>query len=105
PNGIAGFVLSNGSLSANQDRAEGAIRRALVEADLVDCVVSLPAQLFYSTQIAVSLWILARNKSDPRFRDRKGQTLFVYATGLGYMVDRTHRELTDAEIEGIAGTY
>jgi len=105
PNGIAGFVLSNGSLSANQDRAEGAIRRALVEADLVDCVVSLPAQLFYSTQIAVSLWFLARNKSDLRFRGRSGQTLFVYATGLGYMVDRTHKELTVSEIERIARTY
>jgi type I restriction enzyme M protein len=105
PNGLAGFVLSNGALSANQDRAEGLIRRSLIEADLVDCVVSLPPQLFYSTQIAVSLWFLARNKSDPKLRDRRGEVLFIYAAGLGHMVDRTHRDLGDREIERIAQTY
>lgn len=105
PNGIAGFVLSNGSLSANPDRAEGDIRRSIVEGDLLDCVVSLPPQLFYSTQIAVSLWFLSRNKADPKFRDRRGETLFIYAARMGYLANRTHRELRDDEITKITQTY
>ncbi len=104
PNGIAGFVLANGSMSSNQS-GEGEIRKAIIEADLVDCMVALPGQLFYTTQIPVCLWFLARNKKNGRFRDRRGETLFIDARKLGTLVDRVHRELTDADIAKIAGTY
>jgi type I restriction enzyme M protein len=90
PTGLAGFVLANGSMSSNQS-GEGEIRKAIVEADLVDCMVALPGQLFYSTQIPVCLWFLARNKKNGRFRDRRGRTLFIDARKLGTMADRTHR--------------
>ena len=104
PTGLAGFVLANGSMSSNQS-GEGEIRKAIIEADLVDCMVALPGQLFYSTQIPVCLWFLARNKKNGRFRDRRGETLFIDARKLGSMVDRTHRELTDDDLARIAGTY
>ena len=104
PGGIAGFVLANGSMSSNQS-GEGEIRKAIIEADLVDCMVTLPGQLFYSTQIPVCLWFLARDKKNGRFRDRRGNTLFIDARKLGTMADRTHRELTEADIQRIAGTY
>lgn len=102
--GLAGFVLANGSMSSNQS-GEGEIRKNIIEADLVDCMVALPGQLFYSTQIPVCLWFLARNKRNGRFRDRRGETLFIDARKLGTMADRVHRELTDADIARIAGTY
>ncbi|MEW5987754.1 MAG: N-6 DNA methylase, partial [Chloroflexota bacterium] len=105
PDGMAGLVLSNGSLSTNQDRDEGHIRRAMVEADVVDCIVALPPNMFYTTQIPACLWFLAKNKSDSRYRDRCGETLFIYAHNFGRMVDRTHRELTDDEVSLIAKTY
>ncbi len=104
PTGLAGFVLANGSMSTNQS-GEGEIRRNIIEDDLVDCMVALPGQLFYSTQIPVCLWFLARNKGNGRFRDRRGETLFIDARQLGEMVDRTHRELSDADIARIAGAY
>jgi type I restriction enzyme M protein len=104
PTGLAGFVLANGSMSSNQS-GEGEIRKAIIEADLVDCMVALPGQLFYSTQIPVCLWFLARNKRNGRFRDRRGDTLFIDARKLGTMADRVHRELLDADIAKIAGTY
>ncbi|MBK7596818.1 MAG: SAM-dependent DNA methyltransferase [Gemmatimonadetes bacterium] len=104
PNGIAGFVLANGSMSSNQS-GEGEIRKALIEADLVDCMVALPGQLFFSTQIPVCLWFLARNKKDARFRDRRGETLFIDARKMGAKISRTQIELTDADISKIAGTY
>jgi len=104
PTGLAGFVLANGSMSSNQS-GEGEIRRNIIEADLVDCMVALPGQLFYSTQIPVCLWFLARDKRNGRFRDRRGETLFIDARKLGTMVDRTHRELTEEDIRKIAGTY
>jgi type I restriction enzyme M protein len=104
PTGIAGFVLANGSMSSGQS-GEGEIRKAIVEADLVDCMVAMPGQLFYSTQIPVCLWFLARNKTNGRFRDRRGETLFIDARKLGTLVDRVHRELTDADVARIAGTY
>jgi type I restriction enzyme M protein len=105
--GMAGFVLANGSMSSNQS-GEGDIRRALIEADLVDCMVALPGQLFYSTQIPVCLWFLAKNKAaDAKrgFRDRRKQTLFIDARKLGTLIDRVHRELTDADLEKITNTY
>ncbi len=107
PDGMAGFVLANGSMSSNQS-GEGEIRRALIEADLVDCMVALPGQLFYSTQIPVCLWFLTKSKkADAKrgFRDRRGQTLFIDARKLGALIDRVHRELMDADLEKISGAY
>jgi len=114
PAGVAGFVLANGSMSSNQS-GEGEIRKNLIEADLVDCMVALPGQLFYSTQIPACLWFLARDKKRPprprageggrEGRDRRGEVLFIDARKLGRMVDRTHRELTDEDIARIANTY
>jgi type I restriction enzyme M protein len=119
PAGVAGFVLANGSMSSNQS-GEGEIRKNLIEADLVDCMVALPGQLFYSTQIPACLWFLARDRAGtgsgrsgiaastvpvPLLRDRRGQVLFIDARKMGRMVDRTHRELTDEDIARIAGTY
>jgi type I restriction enzyme M protein len=104
PTGMAGFVLANGSMSSNQS-GEGDIRKAIIEADLVDCMVALPGQLFFSTQIPVCLWFLTRNKGNGRFRSRKGETLFIDARKMGSLVDRIHRELTDDDIAKIAGTY
>jgi type I restriction enzyme M protein len=104
PTGMAGFVLANGSMSSNQS-GEGEIRKAIVEADLVDCMVALPGQLFYATQIPVCLWFLAKNKKNGRFRDRRGETLFIDARKLGTMADRVHRELLGADVAKIAGTY
>ena len=104
PNGIAGFVLANGSMSSNQS-GEGEIRKGLIEAGLVDCMVALPGQLFYSTQIPACLWFLARDRRGGRHRDRQGEILFVDARKMGRMADRTHRELTDDDIARIADTY
>jgi type I restriction enzyme M protein len=111
PNGIAGFVLANGSMSSNQS-GEGEIRRAMIEADLVDCMIALPGQLFYTTQIPACLWFVTRNKQGvmspngfTKLRDRQGETLFIDARKQGFLVDRTHRELTEAEIDRIADTY
>jgi type I restriction enzyme M protein len=104
PNGLAGFVLANGSMSSNSS-GEGEIRKAIIEADLVDCMVALPGQLFYSTQIPACLWFVARNKRNGRFRDRRGETLFIDARKMGTLVDRIHRELNNGDIAKIAGTY
>jgi type I restriction enzyme M protein len=104
PNGFAGFVLANGRMSSNQS-GEGEIRKAIVDADLVDCMVAMPGQLFYSTQIPVCLWFLSRSKNDRKRRNRKGETLFIDARKLGTLIDRVHRELTDADITRITGTY
>ena len=104
PRGIVGFVLANGSMSSNQS-GEGDIRRRIIEADLVDCMVALPGQLFYSTQIPACLWFVARNRKNGRFRDRSGETLFIDARKMGQLIDRVHRELTDEDIARIAGTY
>ncbi|MEW6386978.1 MAG: class I SAM-dependent DNA methyltransferase [Thermodesulfobacteriota bacterium] len=104
PFGLAGFVLANGSMSSNQS-GEGDIRRNIIEADLVDCMVALPGQLFYSTQIPACLWFIARDKKNKRFRDRRGETLFIDTRKMGRMIDRVHRELTEEEVARIAGTY
>ena len=102
PGGTAGFVLANGSMSSGQS-GEGEIRRAIIEADLVDCMVALPGQLFYSTQIPVCLWFLTRDKTRPRARH--GETLFLDARQMGTMIDRTHREMTVEDVARLAGTY
>jgi len=104
PTGIAGFVLANGSMSSNQS-GEGEIRRKIIEADLVDCMVALPGQLFYSTQIPVCLWFLTRSKKRNGFRKRRGETLFIDARALGTLTDRVHRELTEEDIAKIADAY
>src|SRR5437870_5146022 len=104
PTGMAGFVLANGSMSSNQS-GEGEIRRAIIEADLVDCMVTLPGQLFYSTQIPACLWFLSRDKRNGRFRDRRRETLFINASKLGHLIDRVHRELGEEEIQRVAQTY
>jgi type I restriction enzyme M protein len=111
PVGVAGFVMANGSMST-QTSNEGEIRKAIIEADLVECIVALPGQLFFTTQIPVCLWFLARNKkgrdgspSRPGLRDRTGETLFIDARKMGVLVDRIHRELTPEEIKKISDTY
>ena len=104
PTGLAGFVLANGSMSSNQS-GEGEIRKAIIEADLVDCMVALPGQLFYATQIPVCLWFLAKYKKNGRFRDRRGETLFIDGRKMGILKDRVHRELTEKDIFHIAETY
>jgi type I restriction enzyme M protein len=104
PTGMAGFVLANGSMQTNQS-GEGEIRKALIDADLVDCMVAMPGQLFYSTQIPVCLWFLTRNKNNGKFRDRRKETLFIDARNMGSMVDRVHRELTDLDLSLISSTY
>ena len=104
PTGLAGFILANGSMSTNTS-GEGQIRQAIIEADLVDCMVALPGQLFYSTQIPVCLWFLTRTKGNGRFRKRHGETLFIDARKMGRMASRTLRELTDADMAQITDTY
>lgn len=105
PNGVAGIVLANGSLSSNTSN-EGEIRKNLINADLVDCIVSLPGSLFYSTSIPVCLWILNRNKKQHgKFRNRENEILFIDGRNLGTMVDRRHRELSDEDIKKIAEAY
>jgi type I restriction enzyme M protein len=104
PNGVTGFVLANGSMSSNTS-GEGEIRKAIIEADLVDCMIALPGQLFYTTPIPACLWFLSRNKKHAKFRDRRGETLFIDTRKMGVLIDRTHRELTEEEVERIAKTY
>ncbi len=96
--GKMGMVLANGSLST-QAGGEGEIRKKLLEADLIDCIVAMPTQLFYSTQIPVSLWFISKNKK------QKGKTLFIDARKMGTMIDRRNRELTKEDIQKIADTY
>jgi type I restriction enzyme M protein len=124
PKGLAGFVLANGSMSSNQS-GEGEIRKNIIESDLVDCMVAMPGQLFYSTQIPVCLWFICRDKSGKpspglqppspsgrggrgegkQVRARQGETLFIDARKMGTLIDRVHRELTQEDITKIAGTY
>lgn len=107
PKGVAGFVLANGAMSSNTS-GEGEIRRRLIEADLVDCMLALPGQLFYTTQIPACLWFLTRSKAADNkrgYRNRQGETLFIDARNMGALIDRTHRELSADEIAEIAGAY
>jgi type I restriction enzyme M protein len=104
PAGVAGFVLANGSMSSHSG-GEGEIRKKIIEDNLVDCMISLPGQLFYSTQIPACLWFLARNRQNGKFRDRRGLVLFIDTRKLGHLIDRTHREFTNEELHSIARTY
>jgi len=104
PRGVAGFVMANGSMSTST-ASEGEIRKSIIEADLVDCMIAMPGQLFYTTQIPVCLWFLARNKRNGKLRDRRKETLFIDARNMGTLVDRVHKDLSDEEIGKIAGTY
>ena len=103
--GTAGIVLANGSMNSNTG-SEGDIRKAMIEAGVVDCMVALPAQLFYNTMIPACLWFLAKNrKTDKRFRDRSKEILFIDARNLGTMINRRNKELSDTDIALIADTY
>jgi type I restriction enzyme M protein len=104
PSGVAGFVMANGSMSS-QSSGEGEIRKAIVQADVVDCMIALPGQLFYGSMIPAALWFLSRDKASGKFRDRHGEILFIDARKMGHLVDRRHRELSDEEIAKIARTY
>lgn len=104
PSGSAGFVLANGSMSTSTS-AELTIRKNLIASDIVECIVTMPGQLFYSTQIPVCLWFLTRNKAANGKRAREGEILFIDARKLGHMVDRTHRELSDEDIRKVADTF
>lgn len=98
--GVAGTVLANGSLSSNTSN-EGVIRKNMINDDVVECIVSMPGQLFYSTGIPVSLWIMRKGKTDAS----KGKILFIDARNLGHMIDRKVRELSEEDIQKIAKTY
>jgi type I restriction enzyme M protein len=105
--GVAGFVLANGSMSTNT-KGEGAIRQKMVENDLVDCMIALPGQLFYTTQIPVCLWFLSKNKKadgERGYRNREGETLFIDARKIGSMISRTQKDLGAEDIAAIAKTY
>lgn len=104
PGGIAGIVLANGSMSSNTS-TEGDIRKNMIEKDLVDCMVALPPQLFYNTQIPACLWFLARNKTNGRFRNRANHVLFIDAREFGTMISRRQKELTDDDITKISEIY
>ncbi|MBA1445606.1 MAG: type I restriction-modification system subunit M [Chromatiales bacterium] len=111
-NGVAGFVLANGSMSTST-KGEGKIRQKIIENDLVDCMIALPGQLFYTTQIPVCLWFLTKNKKsqtveghvESSHRNRQGETLFIDARNMGSMIDRTHKDLTVDDIAEIGRTY
>ena len=104
PDGVAGFVLTDGSRSSNQS-GEGEVRKSLIEAHLTDHMFALPGEILYSTQIPACLWFLARDRQNGKFRNRRGETLVIDARKLGGMVDLTHRELTDDDIARIADPY
>jgi type I restriction enzyme M protein len=104
PGGTAGIVLANGSMSSDTN-IEGEIRKNLIENDLVDCMVALPTQLFYNTQIPACLWFLARNKTNGKYRNRSGHFLFIDAREIGTMINRRQKELTDEDIASIGEIY
>ena len=104
PTGSAGFVLAKGSLTSKSS-GEGEIRKALIEARLVDCIVNLPAKLFLNTQIPASLWFLSRNKANGGYRNRTDEILFIDARNLGHLINRRTLELSHDDIQQIASTY
>ena len=104
PNGQAGFVLAKGSLTSKTS-GEGDIRKNLVEAGLIDCIVNLPAKLFLNTQIPASLWFMSRNRNNGKYRDRRNEILFIDARNLGHLINRRTKELSEADIKQITETY
>jgi len=104
PQGSAGFVLANGSLSSKSS-GEGEIRRGLVEADLIDCIVAMPEKLFFNTGIPVALWFVSKDRKGNRHRKRAGEVLFIDARKLGTLESRRLRVLSDGDIAGISGVY
>lgn len=104
PTGQAGVVLSKGALTSKTS-GEGDIRKALIEAGLIDCIVNLPAKLFLNTQIPAALWFMSRNRQNGKFRDRSKEILFIDARNLGHLINRRTRELSQEDIQKIAGTY
>ena len=104
PNGQAGFVLAKGALTSKTS-GEGDIRKELIEAGLVDCIVNLPGKLFLNTQIPACLWFMSRNKTNGKFRNRKDEILFVDARNLGHLINRRTKEFSEEDIAAIAGTY
>jgi len=104
PNGTAGIVLANGSMNSNSG-GEGEIRKNMIEGGLIDCMVALPAQLFYNTMIPACLWFLARNKTNHKFRNRSNEILFIDARKLGALINRRNKEFSDNDIALIAQTY
>ena len=104
PSGQAGVVLAKGALTSKTG-GEGDIRKALIEADLIDCIVNLPAKLFLNTQIPAALWFMSRNRKNGKFRNRSGQVLFIDSRNLGLLINRRTRELSPEDIQQIAGTY
>ncbi len=104
PTGIAGFVMANGSLSSNTS-GEGEIRKNLIEKGLVDCIVAMPSQLFYTTQIPACLWFVSRDRYDHKFRNRHDEILFIDARKMGAMVSRKNREFAAEDLNKITGTY
>ena len=104
PTGTAGIVLANGSMNSNTS-GEGEIRKNMIEANIVDCMVALPAQLFYNTMIPACLWFLARDRTNHKFRNRSNEILFIDARKLGTMINRRNKEFAPEDIAKIAGTY
>ena len=104
PTGTAGIVLANGSMNSNTG-GEGEIRKNMIEAGLVDCMVALPSQLFYNTMIPACLWFLARDRTNHKFRNRSNEILFIDTRKMGSMLNRRNRELTDEDIQKITSTY
>lgn len=104
PAGTAGFVLANGSMSSNSS-GEGEIRKNLIDADLVECIVTLPGQLFYSTQIPVCVWFVSKNKIKTGKRARNKEILFIDARKLGFMADRTHKEFTEEDLKKVTNAF
>jgi type I restriction enzyme M protein len=104
PGGQAGFVLAKGALTSKSS-GEGDIRKALIDANLIDCVVNLPAKLFLNTQIPASLWFMRRNRTNGKYRDRSGEILFIDARNMGHLINRRTRELSDKDIQQITDTY
>jgi type I restriction enzyme M protein len=104
PTGTAGIVLANGSMNSNTG-SEGEIRKNMIEARVIDCMVALPPQLFYNTQIPACLWFMARNKTNGKFRNRENEILFIDARNLGTMINRRNKELNEKDIKVISETY
>ena len=104
PNGTAGLVMANGSMSSDSN-GEGDIRKKMIEGDVIDCIISLPSNLFYTVTVSACLWFFAKNKKKGKFRNRQGEILFIDAREVGKMLDKTHREFTDEDIKKISGTY